>query len=229
MNRDKNTNVPRTSAGSCNYCEKKVLSYDYFGQSLSFHLDLPSKIGAFGSFVIFALTIAYMGYKISIVEAKKSVDILSAVNEDHFDNSYKFGAKQGLNIAVAVVNPFNMRPDPIIDPTYGRLRFSKMRWWPDGNDGFSYEWTELGSHPCSAEELGLSGTEHKFWPMVDSKRSTLEQFQRYSSCVDVDELEVYGTIGSVEGQVIDVDIVKCMGDDTYCKSDEEIKVYFASQ
>ena len=123
MSRDNNTNVPRTYAGCCNYCEKKVLSYDQFGQSLSFHLDLPSKIGAVGSFLLFALTIAFTGYKISLFEAKSSIDILSAVNEDHFDSSYKFGAKQGLNIAVGVVNSFDPRPDPIIDPTYGRLRF----------------------------------------------------------------------------------------------------------
>ena len=160
-----NSNVPRKAGGCCSYCEKKVLSYDQFGQSLSFHLDLPSKIGAVGSFLLFALIIAYTGYKISLFEAKTSVDILSAVNEDHFDSSYKFGAEQGLNIAVAVVNSFDPRPDPIIDPTYGRLRFSKMRWWPDGKGAFSYEWTELESHTCSAEELGISGTEHKFLPI----------------------------------------------------------------
>ena len=47
--------------------------------------------------------------------------------------------------------------------------------------------------------------------------------------MDADELEVFGTIGSLEGQVVDVDIVKCVGDDNYCKSDEEIRAYFASQ
>ena len=32
---------------------------------------------------------------------------------------------------------------------------------------------DLESHPCSAEELGLSGTEHKFFPIVENQRTTL--------------------------------------------------------
>lgn len=178
--------------------------------------------------MLFLITIAYMGYKVSLFQAKTHVDILSAVNEEHFDSSYKFGAKQGLNIAVAVFNPFAPRADPIIDPTYGRLRFSKFRWWPNDKGAFSMKMTELEPHTCSSEELGLSGSDHKFLPMKNHKRAVLEQFQSYFFCVDAEELEVYGTIGSFEGQVIDVDIVKCTGD-VNCKSDEEIKTYFGSQ
>ena len=37
--------------------------------------------------------IAYSGYKVHVMLEKKSVDIISAVNENSIDASYIFGAK----------------------------------------------------------------------------------------------------------------------------------------
>ena len=77
---------------------KKLLSYDKFGQSIGLRLDqgqdaLPSKMGTFCSFLLFIILIAFTGYKVSILERKKSVDILQAVNKNRFDVEYTFGAK----------------------------------------------------------------------------------------------------------------------------------------
>ena len=49
--------------------------------------------------------IIFTGYKISVLQGKKSIDIVQAVLENHFDDSYVFSADQGLKIAVAVFNP----------------------------------------------------------------------------------------------------------------------------
>ena len=49
---------------------------------------------------------------------KTHIDIITAITKDHYDDSYIFGAKQGLNIAVAVINRQNPQP---IDPSYGAL------------------------------------------------------------------------------------------------------------
>ena len=51
--------------------------------------------------------LAYTGYKSSVLERKKSVDILTAVLEENFDDSYTFRADQGLNIAVFLFDPFD--------------------------------------------------------------------------------------------------------------------------
>ena len=72
--------------------------------------------------------IAYTGYKVSILEGKKSVDILQAVNKDHFDENYTFGAKQGMNIAVAVLNTMDYNSYIPIDPRYGRIVFTKYSY-----------------------------------------------------------------------------------------------------
>ena len=49
-------------------------------------------MGAFCSFVLLFLMIGYTVYKADILQGKKDVDILSAVNQFHFDDSYVFGA-----------------------------------------------------------------------------------------------------------------------------------------
>ena len=75
--------------------------------------------------MLFIILIAYAGYKISILEGKKSVDILQAVKEKHFDDSYIFQAERGLNIAVALKDNESFHT---IDPSYGRIVFHKKSW-----------------------------------------------------------------------------------------------------
>ena len=68
---------------------------------------LPSKMGALCSILLLIVMVTYTGYKISILEGKKSIDIVSAVRENYFRSDHKFGAQQGLNVAVAVFNEFD--------------------------------------------------------------------------------------------------------------------------
>ena len=65
---------------------------------------LQSKMGALCSIILLILMLIYTGYKISILEGKKDIDIVQAIKENHFDESHVFGNAQGLNVAVAVAN-----------------------------------------------------------------------------------------------------------------------------
>ena len=65
---------------SCNFNEK-FLSYDQFGQPYIMQIDegrsaLPSKMGSFCSTFLLIVLIAYAGFKVSILEGKKKVDIM---------------------------------------------------------------------------------------------------------------------------------------------------------
>ena len=51
---------------------------------------LPSKVGAVCSIVLIILLISYAGYKVSVLEGKKSIDIIQAVVENHFEDTEKF-------------------------------------------------------------------------------------------------------------------------------------------
>ena len=63
------------------------------------------------SFVLFVILITYTGYKLSVMERKKSVDIVQAVVEDHYDSSHVIRAENGFNLAAAVFNPFETSAD----------------------------------------------------------------------------------------------------------------------
>ena len=100
------------------------------------HIDdgkrtLPSKMGSLCSILLTVLLIMYAGYKISILEGKKSIDIVQAVQENHFDDTHIFTNQQGLNIAIAVFSYFNPDYQQPIDPSYGKIIFKKSQWGVD--------------------------------------------------------------------------------------------------
>ena len=73
-------------------------------------------MGALCSILLLIVLLLYTGYKISILEGKKGIDIIQAVKENHIDLEYEFSAEQGLNIAVGVFNPSNPSTINGVDP-----------------------------------------------------------------------------------------------------------------
>lgn len=49
-------------------------------------------MGAFCTIAMTLLLMVYAGYKLDILMARKSVDIVSTVSEGHFDDGFVFGA-----------------------------------------------------------------------------------------------------------------------------------------
>ena len=137
-------------AKSC-YRSEKLLGFDSFGKSFNLQLGegkdtLPSFLGALCSIATLILLIVYAGYKFSIMEGKKSVDIVQTVTENYFDGQYVFDVDQGLDIAIGVLNPFDPNSQKIPDPSLGRLRFQKIKWGLDENGQFFQSYTELETH-----------------------------------------------------------------------------------
>ena len=87
------------------------------------------------------------------------------MKENHFDDDHKFGSEQGMNLAVAVNFYLNSITNQTIDPSYGRLKFTKIAYGQNENGEFFSSINELETHACGEEELGLSGDDHKFWPI----------------------------------------------------------------
>ena len=176
--------------------------------------------------------LTYTGYKVSRLTGKKNIDIVQAVKENHFDQSHVFGAKQGLNIAVAVYNILEPEPgtEDLIDPSYGKIKFSLLKYGKDENGLRGREYTELETHICTPEELGLSGHDHKFSPISTSYENVMRDNKDSFVCVDSFDLAVRGGKSSEQGQQILVDVVKCTdADDVKCRSDDEIFEYFINR
>ena len=54
---------------------------------------------------------------------------------------------------------YNLYDPQPLDPSIGKLRFKSLTWgFIEGKAWVKY--TELKSHVCTSEELGLSGTNH---------------------------------------------------------------------
>ena len=90
--------------------------------------------------------LSYACYKFYVLEAKKSIDILQAVSENHFDDENIFSGKQGLNFAVAVYNAFIPASHSHIDPSYGRIKISKGVWKRLDNGEYFFATVELNTH-----------------------------------------------------------------------------------
>ena len=108
---------------------------------------------------------SFAGYKIHILQAKESINVVQVVKENHFDENYIFSGKQGLNVAVAIYNPFDPSTHKHIDPAYGRIRVRKTKWERVEAGVYYPHFEELTTHNCSSEELGFSCDDHKFWPI----------------------------------------------------------------
>ena len=99
---------------------------------------------------------------------KKSVDIVTMVNENALTSDYRFSYRNGFNVAAALT-AYSSYPEVELDPTYGELVFKHYAW---GNyeDGSTYSYREQRpTHVCSREELGLEEdqTNAKFFPMIE--------------------------------------------------------------
>ena len=107
--------------------------------------------------------------------------------EDHFESSHTFTASQGLNMAFTVVNPFSRHLIEPLDPSYGRIRFRKFQWGLDRKGAFYLQETELKSHACSREELGMSGSDPKFWPTEERQENLINILFPVLRCIDQSE------------------------------------------
>ena len=116
----------------------------------------------------------------------------------------------------------------MIDPRYGKIFFTAYSFGLNEEGNYEvFSAKELQSHQCSLEELGLAGTDHKFFPISQKQRRSLQAMAGAFVCVDQSELEVAGSTSSFEkAKNISIELTQCMGKD-YCETDEKIKEYFS--
>lgn len=104
----------------------KFVKMDRFGQKFELTIEegkmtLQSRMGAICTIFIRMLILAFTAYKVSVLEAKTRVDVLSVLQTDAIDGTEVFGLDQGLNLAIAVFDDVNMNFE--VDPAYGSVRF----------------------------------------------------------------------------------------------------------
>lgn len=107
-----------------------------------------------------------------------------------------------------------------LDPTIASINFYRATW-----DFAGVEILPIISHECTQEELGMEGSNSRFFPVTPDP----EQFKQYFApgvfkCIDDEDLSIRGSYSSFSASIIYVKLEKCNGqEEGYCKSDEEIK------
>ena len=172
----------------------KFKAQDSFGDEYRMKLDqgkshIKSYCGALMTLLLSFVILMYSLQKLDVFISKKDVDILSTVNDVHFDDDYVFDYDKGLNFAFAFT-AYDDNPEPILNERIGRMQFNHFTWGA-GDDGvFRVERSPIESHACTKEELGLEGdpTKATFLPVYESSLAEVEFFQKKLECVDTDEL-----------------------------------------
>ena len=81
--------------------------------------------------ILVAFVAWYTYLKIEVLIHRKDVDVLSAINEYHYEEDHKFDyVSNGFNIAAAFT-AYDTDTDWILDPRYGELTFKSYHWGPD--------------------------------------------------------------------------------------------------
>ena len=91
-------------------------------------------MGSLCTILILVITVVYSIQKLAVLNWRKDVDILSAVNSLVFTSEDKFTHANGFNIAVAFTE-YNYNQEWELEPRYGSLVVNSFSWGvnPDGS------------------------------------------------------------------------------------------------
>ena len=207
---------------------------DMFGQEYQMKLEggeqeIKSGLGTFCSLILLGITIIYAYQKLNIFLGKKDISIMLSAKDMYFNDQDRFTHKMGVNIAAAF-SAYDSEKEWALDHRYGSLHINERSWGQNPDGTYFSTRTALKGHNCTRENLGLEGDpkNFQFFTPHSSAKSFVELYQKKFRCVDPDEMYIYGDFTTNEARLINVQLKKCRGH-AYCKSDDEIKKYFATK
>ena len=174
-------------------------------------------IGAMLTISLAILSIVFAGQKFILVAEQSNAFITTAELQNFYSSEDAFGAEQGLNIAVALWGYGAAFTNGSLDPTYAKIKAVSYGWTPEAE-----YFNELKTHPCSQEELGLTGNSNsQFMPTNVEEVGVVTYSKENFICVDKQELKIYGDTSSSVAQIFQYELHRC-SDRADCKSDDEI-------
>lgn len=190
-------------------------------------------MGSICSIFILVVVSLYAYQKFDVYMNKLSVDIMTSVQRAHFSADYVFDHEQGLNFAIGFT-AFDSETEDILDPSYGKIAFMKYEWGERESGDYFSEYTEIPSHTCTKEELGIEGANTLFMPIPENQRKLVTTYQKKLKCIDPQYSRVNGDFNQDQASLLVMRLVRC-GDGTStrpfqgsekCKSEAEITEFF---
>ena len=124
-------------------------------------------MGSICSIFILVVVSLYAYQKFDVYLNKLSVDIMTSVQRAHFSSDYVFDHEQVLNFAIGFT-AFDSETEDILDPSYGKITFMKYEWGERESGDYFSEYTEIPSHTCTKEELGIEGPNTLLMPIPEN-------------------------------------------------------------
>ena len=154
-----------------------------------------SYMGAFLTIMIALTTFLFFYAKTMTIVEKHDVDIMSAVIDHAIDINDQFTADHGFFISAGLTQ-YDSNRTLTEDARYGELVFEKLGW---GVEGISAYETQLASHFCTDEELGINRTENTvMFPLVSFSEAEVITYRNKFRCIDRDDLMVWGDYNSAK-------------------------------
>ena len=154
-----------------------------------------------------------------------------STQQNAFPYDEQFSYEDGLGFAVGFT-AYDNEEEPILDKSIGKLVFNAYNWGVREDNTYFSELAPIETHPCTDEELGLTGLsangtlpgDVQFLPIRGQNQNELKTFRRKMQCVDKSEMYISGDYSSASARLMNIQLIKCHGHD-YCASDEEIKAF----
>jgi len=118
--------------------------------------------GSIWSLFLSIAVLIYVSLKMNTLFTRGSVNVVSTVKDNFIKKDERFGPDKGFAVAAAWSANLALTFD--LDPSIAEIIFVAREWGYDENGDFKLTDTEIPTHKCSLEELGLEGTNHRFMP-----------------------------------------------------------------
>ena len=104
---------------------------------------------------------------------------------------------EGFNFAIGL---FSRRADDVVlDDSYFSFELEMQRDYFNESGGRDKETKQFSLHKCTEEELGVTGTNSKFYPINESDKIQVEKHLSSFYCIDdYESLLIYGARSSNE-------------------------------
>ena len=158
-------------------------------------------MGSFCSIFLLLMISTYTFQRIEVYRLRSDVQVFQSISNGFYDDEYVFGVEEGLNIAVAFTGYDNESEDSL-DLSIGRIVFRHWTWGINEQGTSQSGFYTIPSHYCSAEELGLQGSDSHMMPVQQNSFQEVTKYQKKFSCADKKDMYIHGSFNSSKARML---------------------------
>ena len=161
-------------------------NYDQFGESFQFKLPgnkwkHGTGLGFFFTILLVSAILFQTYLKGSKLQGSGGTKILMSMEESYFNSSYVFSSDDGLRFAFGITT-YDSNQEVTEDLDYGEIKAKLYSWGL--NDTGMYGEGQITTHPCTEDELGITGNSSSFWQLHPVNKDDVEYYHKKLKCTN---------------------------------------------